>query len=68
MTCSTFVRSLSSQNSKTSVSTLLCVSFSPSTLLSSSGPKPDTVARTGTPLPMPPRATNSVTDASGVQS
>ena len=37
-------------------------------MLSSSGPNPDTVARTGTPLPMPPRAKYSVTDASGFQS
>ena len=37
-------------------------------MLSSSGPKPDTVARTGTPLPMPPRAKYSVTDAVGCQS
>ena len=36
-----------------------CVSFRPSTLLSSTGPKDVTVARTGTPVPSPASARNS---------
>ena len=50
---------------KTSPSDDSCVSLRPSTFESSSGPKDSTLARTGTPVPRPPRLRTSVGVAAG---
>ncbi len=56
---STSPRPRSSAKRKSSASDCSCVSFAPSTFPSSSGPKSVTVARTGTPSPIPPSDRNS---------